>query len=92
MLCKLLFDEIEGLTGIPNGLQMISCGSRMMHPSILIHQFGIENGKHLILSVKGIGGCESNFDEGIILHCNTFKLTDSYLILLYIYACTGWKR
>lgn len=51
-LCKLLFDEIESLTGIPTGLQMISCGSRMMHPSIPIHQFGIKNGKRLILSVK----------------------------------------
>ena len=78
MLCKLLFDEIESLTGIPNGLQMISCGSRMMHPSILIHQFEIENGKHYILSVKGIGGGGSDSDEGIILHCNTFKLTNSY--------------
>lgn len=83
-LCKLLFDEIESLTGIPTGLQMISCSSRMMHPSIPIHQFGLENRKHLILSVKGIGGGGSDSDEGIILHCNTFKLTNSYLILLYI--------
>ena len=85
-LCELLFDEIESLTGIPilHGLQMISCGSRMMHPSIPIHQLEIENGKHLILSVKGIGGGGSDSDESIILHCNTFKLTNSYLILLYI--------
>ena len=74
--CKLLFDEIECLTGIPTGLQMISCGSRMMHPSIPIHQFGIENGKHLILSVKGIGGGGSDSEEGIILHYN--NLTNSY--------------
>ena len=64
-LCKLLFDEIERLTGIPTGLQMISCGSRMMHPSMPIHQFGTENGKSLILSVKGIGGGGSDSDEGI---------------------------
>ena len=32
-LCKVLFDEIESLTVIPIGVQMISCGSRMMHPS-----------------------------------------------------------
>ena len=55
-MCKLLLNKIESLAGISTGLQMISCGSRMMHPSIPIHQFGQENGKCLILSVKGIGG------------------------------------
>ena len=61
--CKLLFDEIEKLTGIPTGLQMISYGNRMMHPSILIQQFEIEDGKYIILTVKGVGGGGS--DEGI---------------------------
>ena len=64
-LCKLLFDEIESLIGIPTGLQMISCGCRMMHPSMPIHQFGTENGKSLILSIKGIGGGGSDSNEGI---------------------------
>ena len=58
----MLFDEIERLTGIPTGLQIIICGQRMMHPSIPIQQFGIEDGKCIILSVKGVGGGGS--DEG----------------------------
>lgn len=39
---------------------MISYGNRMMHPSIPI---GIEDGKYVILTVKGVGGGGS--DEGI---------------------------
>ena len=55
-LSSKLFHKVEHITGIPQGLQMLSYKKHLMNPDTPLCEYCLEDNCYIDLSVKGVGG------------------------------------
>ena len=68
---KALFKEVEKVTGVPATLQMLNYEMHFLQPDIPLKEYCFKDGGQVHLSVKGVGGGES--DKGTkfyTFYCN----------------------
>ena len=66
--CKVLFEEVKKLTGVPTTLQMLYHGIHFLRPEVPLEQYSLRDGDRISLSVKGLGGGGSDEGKQIVGH------------------------
>ena len=66
-LTKVIFDEIQRVTGVPVNQQILGAGGRCLRPDVKLKEYNLQNGCTVNLSVTGLGGGGDSSDSGNLL-------------------------